>query len=77
MASCVPAPTSRPASPCTVRVGGADGSATQLDAWFALAMTGDVLAARKDFTLTVIDSTGDAIRKFYVDNGIPTETTHQ
>ena len=64
-------------STCTVRVGGPDGSATQLDAWFAVAMTGDVAAARKDFTLAVIDSNGDPVRKFFVNNGIPTEMTHQ
>jgi hypothetical protein len=64
-------------STCTVRVGGADGSSTELDAWFAVAMTGDVVAARKDFTLTVIDSNGDPIRQFFVDHGLPTEMTHQ
>ena len=40
-------------------------------------MTGDVAAARKDFTLTVIDSTGNPIRQFFVNTGIPTEMTHQ
>jgi len=64
-------------STCTVRVGGADGSATTLDAWFAVAMTGDVAGARRDFTLAVIDSNGDPIRKFFVNHGIPTEMTHQ
>ena len=64
-------------STCTVRVGGADGTATALDAWFAVAMSGDVAGARKDFTLTVIDSTGTPIRKFFVNHGIPTEMTHQ
>ena len=64
-------------STCTVRVGGADGSSTELDAWFAVAMTGNVGLARKSFTLTVIDSTGDPIRQFFVNNGLPTEMTHQ
>ena len=36
-----------------------------------------MLGARKDFTLTVIDSTGDTIRKLFVNNGLPTEMTHQ
>ena len=64
-------------STCTVRVGGADGTSTALDAWFAVAMSGNVGLARKSFTLTVIDSTSDPIRQFFVDNGLPTEMTHQ
>ena len=40
-------------------------------------MSGDVAGARKDFTLTVIDSAGTPIRKFFVNHGIPTEMTHQ
>jgi Collagen triple helix repeat (20 copies) len=64
-------------STCTVRVGGPDGSSTELDAWFAVAMTGNLALARKSFTLTVIDSTGDPIRQFFVNNGLPTEMTHQ
>jgi Collagen triple helix repeat (20 copies) len=65
-------------STCTVRVGGADSTSTQqLDTWFAAAMNGDIAAARKSFTLTVIDSTGVPIRRFFVSDGIPTEMTRQ
>jgi hypothetical protein len=62
---------------CTVRVGGADGTSTALDSWFAVAMTGDVVAARKSFTLTVLNCTDEPIRRFFVENGIPIEMTHQ
>ena len=40
-------------------------------------MSGNVGLARKSFTLTVIDSTSDPIRQFFVHNGLPTEMTHQ
>jgi hypothetical protein len=62
---------------CTVRVGGADSAPAQLDAWFAAAMNGDLAVARKTFTLTVFDSTGEPIRRFVVVNGIPIEMTRQ
>ena len=64
-------------STCTVRIGGADGTSMQLDDWFALAMSGNVVLARRSFTLTVFDSAGEPIRRFYVSNGIPIEMTHQ
>ena len=65
-------------STCTVRVGGADSTSTELlDSWFAAAMNGDPAAARKSFTLTVVDSTGAPIRRFFVSNGTPTEMTRQ
>jgi hypothetical protein len=64
-------------STCTARVGGADSTSTQqLDSWFAAAMNGDI-TARKNFTLTVDDSAGAPIRRFFVSNGIPTEMTRQ
>jgi len=64
-------------STCSVRIGGADSTSTaQLDSWFAAAMNGDPVA-RKDFTLTVNDSTGAPIRRLFVSNGIPTELTRQ
>jgi hypothetical protein len=62
---------------CTVRVGGADSTSMELDAWFAAAMIGNTAAARRSFTLTVFNSTGDPIRRFFVSNGIPIEMTHQ
>ena len=34
-------------------------------------------AARRNFTLTVFNSTGEPIRRFFVVNGIPIEMTHQ
>jgi hypothetical protein len=64
-------------STCTVRVGGTDSSAIELDAWFAAAMNGDDAAARRSFTLTVFNGAGDPIRRFFVTNGIPIEMTHQ
>lgn len=63
-------------STCTVRVGGADSTSIELDAWFAAAMNGNP-AARRSFTLTVFNSTGEPIRRFFVSNGIPIEMTHQ
>jgi Collagen triple helix repeat (20 copies) len=63
---------------CTARVGGAeDDTSTALDSWFAVAMAGDVVAARKSFTLTVTNGTGEPVRRFFVENGIPIEMTHQ
>jgi hypothetical protein len=55
---------------CTVRVGGAEITSMELDAWF---MSGD----SKNFSLTVFDSTDVPIRKFFVANGTPIEMTHQ
>lgn len=63
-------------STCTVRVGGADSTSIELDTWFAAAMIGTP-AARRSFTLTVFNSTGEPIRRFFVLNGIPIEMTHQ
>jgi hypothetical protein len=64
-------------STCSVRIGGADSTSTaQLDSWFAAAMNGEPVA-RRDFTLTVNDSTGAPIRRLLVSNGIPTELTRQ
>jgi hypothetical protein len=65
------------ASTCTVRVGGADSASLGLDAWFAAAMAGNTAAARRSFTLTVFNSTGEPIRRFFVENGIPIEMTYQ
>jgi hypothetical protein len=75
--SCAAPSTRLEPGTCTVRVGGADSAATELDAWFAIAMSGNVGLARKSFTLTVFDSTGEPIRRFYVESGIPSEMTHQ
>jgi hypothetical protein len=61
---------------CTVRVGGAESTSLELDLWFAAAMIGNP-AARRSFTLTVFNSTGEPIRRFFVTNGIPIEMTHQ
>jgi hypothetical protein len=63
-------------STCVVRVGGADSASTGLDNWFAAAMSGSP-AARRTFTLTVLNSTGAPIRRFVAVNGIPIEMTHQ
>jgi hypothetical protein len=65
------------AGTCTVRVGGADSTSLDLDVWFAAAMAGNTTAARRSFTLTVFNSTGDPIRRFFVTNGLPIEMTHQ
>ena len=75
--SCAAPSTRLEPGTCTVRVGGADSAATKLDAWFAIAMSGNVGLARRSFTLTVFDSTGEPIRRFYVESGIPSEMTHQ
>ena len=64
-------------STCTVRVGGADSTAMEFDAWFEAAMAGNTAAARRSFRLTVFNSTGVPIRQFWVTNGIPVEMTHQ
>jgi hypothetical protein len=61
---------------CTVRVGGSTGSSLELDAWFAVAMANGP-AARRDFTLVVLNNTGTPVRRFFVANAIPTEMTHQ
>ena len=61
---------------CTVRVGGAPGTALALDAWFQTAMNGSP-TARRSFTLTVFDAAGQPIRRYLVDNGLPREMTYQ
>ena len=64
-------------STCTVRVGGAEITSLALEAWFVAAMNGDTAAATRDFSLTVFNSAGVPIRRFFVDSGIPIEMTHQ
>ncbi len=61
---------------CTVRVGGPTGSALEFDAWFAAAMANNP-TARRSFSLIVLDATGTPVRRFFVDDGLPTEMTHQ
>ena len=61
---------------CTVRVGGPTGSSLEFDSWFATAMANDP-GARRSFSLVVFNNTGTPVRKFFVENGIPTEMTHQ
>jgi Collagen triple helix repeat (20 copies) len=61
---------------CTVRIGGPTGSALQFDAWFATAMAGSP-AARRDFSLVVLNNAGTAVRRFFVTHGRPTELTYQ
>ena len=61
---------------CTVRVGGADSTALALDAWFESAMHGSP-AARRSFTLLVLDGGGQPIRRYFVESGLPREMTYQ
>jgi hypothetical protein len=61
---------------CTVRVAGPAGSSLDFDAWFEAAKA-NIPSARRSFILAVSDDTGTTLRRFYVENGIPTEMTHQ
>lgn len=61
---------------CSLRVGGPSGGSLEFDAWFAAAMAGHP-GARRNFSLVVFNNAGTPVRRFFVEDGIPTEMTHQ
>ena len=46
-----------------------------LSSWHDAAQSGDLAAARKDFTLIMYDTTGDPVARWSATDGYPTELT--
>jgi hypothetical protein len=57
---------------CTLSIGLPVTDDMELNGWHELAMTGDVAAARKTFTLTKYTAGGATERRYHVEDGVPT-----
>jgi hypothetical protein len=65
-------------SACELVLTGAAGSESQtVDGWYQAAARGDLVAGRKSLSLAVIDSSGTAIRRFFVESALPTALLNQ
>jgi hypothetical protein len=65
-------------SSCELVFTGPAGSASAaVDSWYQTAAQGGGAAARKSFSLVVSDSSGTAIRRFFVESALPTALLNQ
>ena len=65
-------------SACELVFTGAAGSASPaVDDWYQAAAQGNLPAARRSFSLVISDSSGTAIRRFFVESALPTALLNQ